>query len=305
MLWGRCAPGESGHESNPRRTRDRRQRRYRRSRRLPLFSTLHRAHGMAGEGAEDRQGSGVPAWRPVLRRGDRRRAAPARRLVLRGAAAAAAARGRPLRLLARREGGRLAMAKRTFQGFATSLAVAGMLSFGVGADGAELKVISAGAVRGVIGGMIDDYARLSGHTFKFTVGSTGRLREIIASGEPADLIIASAPLMAELEATGRMTPGSRVDIGRIGLGVVIREGAVAPDVSTPDALRQALVNATSIAYTDPKLGGTSYVHLMKIAGTFGIADVVAGKGVHATGGNDAVAKVAAGEAELAIVLISE
>ncbi|HKA70869.1 MAG TPA: substrate-binding domain-containing protein [Xanthobacteraceae bacterium] len=196
---------------------------------------------------------------------------------------------------------------RTLQGFAASFAVAGLLSFGVGggAAAAELKVISAGAVRGVIGGMIDDYARQSGHTFKFTVGSTGRLREIIASGEPADLIIASAPLMAELEATGRMTPGSRVDIGRIGLGVVIREGAVAPDVSTPDALRQALVNATSIAYTDPKLGGTSYVHLMKIAGTFGIADVVAGKGVHATGGNDAVAKVAAGEAELAIVLISE
>ena len=194
----------------------------------------------------------------------------------------------------------------TLQGFAASLAVAGLLSFGAGAAAAaELKVISAGAVRGVIGGMIDDYARQSGHTFKFTVGSTGRLREIIASGEPADLIIASAPLMAELEATGRMTSGSRVDIGRIGLGVVIREGAVAPDVSTPEALRQALVNATSIAYTDPTLGGTSYVHLMKIAGAFGIADIVAGKGVHATGGNDAVAKVAAGDAELAIVLISE
>jgi len=197
------------------------------------------------------------------------------------------------------------VAKRAFQGFATSLAVAGMLSLGVGADAAELKVISAGAVRGVIGGMIDDYARLSGHTFKFTVGSTGRLREIIASGEPADLIIAAAPLMAELEATGRMMPASRVDIGRIGLGVVIREGAAPPDVSTPEALRQALVNAKSIAYTDPKLGGTSYVHLMKIADTFGITEIVAGKGVHATGGNDAAAKVAAGQAELAIVLISE
>ncbi|MFL5030261.1 MAG: substrate-binding domain-containing protein, partial [Xanthobacteraceae bacterium] len=54
---------------------------------------------------------------------------------------------------------------------------------------AELKVISAGAVRGVIGNMIDDYARATGHTFKFTVGSTGQLREIITSGEPADLII--------------------------------------------------------------------------------------------------------------------
>jgi molybdate transport system substrate-binding protein len=178
-------------------------------------------------------------------------------------------------------------------------------SCGGAARAAELKVISAGAVRGVIGGMIDDYARATGHTFKFTVGSTGQLREIITSGEPADLIIASAPLMAELEKTGRMVPDSRVDIGRIGLGVVIRDGAAAPDVSSPGALKQALIDAKSIAYTDPKLGGVSFVHLMKIADGFGIAEVVTRKGVHATGGNDAVAKVAQGEAELAIVLISE
>jgi molybdate transport system substrate-binding protein len=192
------------------------------------------------------------------------------------------------------------------------LAVAGMLScplgissFGAGADAAELKVISAGAVRGVIASMIDDYARQTGHTFDVTVGSTGRLREIIASGVPADLIIASGPLMAELEKTGKVTPGSRVDIGRIGLGVVMRDGAVAPDVSTPEALRQALIAVKSIAYTDPKLGGTSYLHLMKIAGQFGIAEIVRSKGVHATGGNDAAAKVADGQAELAIVLMSE
>jgi molybdate transport system substrate-binding protein len=180
-----------------------------------------------------------------------------------------------------------------------------LLSVVGAANSAELKVISAGAVRSVIGGMIDDYARETGHTFKVTVGSTGRLREVITSGEAADLIITSAPLMRELEATGRITEGSRADIGRVGLGVVIREGAAPPDVSTPDALRQALIAAKSIAHTDPKLGGTSYLHLMKIADGFGIADQVRAKGVHATGGNDAVAKVAAGEAALAVVLVSE
>ena len=170
---------------------------------------------------------------------------------------------------------------------------------------AELKVISAGAVRGVIAGMIDEYARQTGHTFDFTTGPTGLLRETIASGKPADLIIASGPLMAELENTGKMTPGSRVDIGRIGLGVVVRDGAPVPDVSTPDALKQALLGAKSIAHTDPKLGGTSVIHLMKIADGFGIRDEVNTKGVHATGGNDAAAKVAEGKAELAVVLISE
>jgi molybdate transport system substrate-binding protein len=175
----------------------------------------------------------------------------------------------------------------------------------VAAHAAELKLIAAGAVRGVIGGMIDDYSRATGHAFRVTIGSTGRLREIIAAGEPADLVITSAPLMRELEASGRITPGSKADIGRVGLGVVIRAGAPVPDIATPEALRQALVAAKSIAYTDPKLGGTSYLHLMKIAHGFGIADEVARKGVHASGGNNAVVKVAAGEAEIAVVLVTE
>ena len=55
----------------------------------------------------------------------------------------------------------------------------------------ELKVISAGAVRGVVGGMIDDYSKRTGIKFNFTTGPTGLLRDTIASGKPADLIIAS------------------------------------------------------------------------------------------------------------------
>ena len=187
----------------------------------------------------------------------------------------------------------------------SALIAAAAMLLAVPCHATELKVISAGAVRSVIGGMIDDYAKQTGIKFNFTTGPTGLLRNTIASGAPADLIIASGPLMAELEKTGKMMPGSRVDLGRIGLGVVIRDGVPAPDVSTPDALKQTLIKAQSIAHTDPKLGGTSVIHLMKIADGFGIADDIRKKGVHSTGGNDAVAKVAKGEAEIAIVLVSE
>jgi molybdate transport system substrate-binding protein len=170
---------------------------------------------------------------------------------------------------------------------------------------AELNVISAGAVRHVISGMIDDYARQTGVKFNFTVGPTGLLRRVIAAGEPGDLIIASGGLMAELEKTGKMLPGSRTDLGRVGLGLVVRAGAPAPDISTAEAFKRALLDARSIAYTDPAAGGVSYLHLMRLAERFGIKDAVLAKGVHATGGNDAVAKVAEGAAEIAIVLISE
>ena len=186
----------------------------------------------------------------------------------------------------------------------TMIALAALL-LAAPCEAAELKVISAGAVRTVVGSMIDEYSKQSGIKFHFTTGPTGLLRNTIASGAPADLIIASGPLMTELEKTGKIMPGSRVDLGRIGLGVVIRDGAAAPDVSTPDALKQTLIKAQSIAHTDPKLGGTSVIHLMKIANDLGIADIIEKKGVNSTGGNDAVAKVAKGEAEIAIVLVSE
>ena len=97
------------------------------------------------------------------------------------------------------------------------------------AGAAELNVIAAGAVRGVVGGMIDDYSKQTGHKFNFTVGPTGMLRDALNSGKPTDLVIVSAPLMAELEKTGKITPGSRLDLGRVGLGIVVRAGAPVPD----------------------------------------------------------------------------
>ena len=194
---------------------------------------------------------------------------------------------------------------KTHYKIALAAAVGAALFLAAPASAAELKVISAGAVRGVVGGMIDDYSLKTGHKFQITVGPTGLLRDAIASGQPADLFIASAPLMAELEKTGKITPGSRGDIGRVGLGVVVRAGTPAPDISTPEAVKQALMSAKTIAYTDPKLRATSVEHLMKIAEAMGIKDQVTEKGLIATGGNDAAAKVAEGKADIAVVLISD
>jgi ABC-type molybdate transport system substrate-binding protein len=73
---------------------------------------------------------------------------------------------------------------------ATTIAVATMLA--LPASAAEIKVISAGAVRSVIAGMIEDHRKRTGDTFDFTVGTTGQLRDVISSGKPADLLITSA-----------------------------------------------------------------------------------------------------------------
>jgi len=191
---------------------------------------------------------------------------------------------------------------------ATALLIAIFLSAMMSASparAAELNIVAAGAVRGIIASMIDDYSRQSGLKFNLIVGPTGQLRDAIAFGKPTDLVIVSAPLMAEMENSGRIAPGSRIDLGRVGLGVVVREGTPSPDISTPEAVKSALLKANTIAYTDPKLGGTSVEQLMKFAESAGIKDEVIRKGVISTGGNDAAAKVAEGKADIAVVPITD
>jgi molybdate transport system substrate-binding protein len=173
------------------------------------------------------------------------------------------------------------------------------------AHAGDLKVISAGAVRGLITEIIDDYSQKSGQKFDFTIGTTGQLRNVIAAGQPADLIIVSIPLMGELEKIGKFIPGSRADLGRVGVGVATREGANVPDVSTPEALKAALVAAKSIAYTNPAEGGTSGIYFDNLAQKFGIADAVHKKAILTRGGREAAIEVVEGRAEMAIVFVSE
>jgi molybdate transport system substrate-binding protein len=173
------------------------------------------------------------------------------------------------------------------------------------AGAADLKVISAGAVRGLIAQIIDDYSRQTGQKFDFTIGTTGQLRTVITSGQHADLIIVAVPLMAELEKTGKLTPGSRAELGRVGIGVAVREGASVPDVATPETFKQALVAAKSVAYTDPAEGGTSGIYFSGLTDRLGIGEAVKKKAVLTKGGREAAIEVAEGRAEMAVIFVSE
>jgi molybdate transport system substrate-binding protein len=177
--------------------------------------------------------------------------------------------------------------------------------FAAPAGAADLKVISAGAVRGLIAQIIDDYSLKTGQKFDFTIGTTGQLRTVITSGQHADLIIVAIPLMEELEKTGKLTPGSRADLGRVGIGVAVREGARVPDVATPDAFKKALVEAKTVAYTNPAAGGTSGIYFTELSERLGIADAIKQKAVLTNGGRDAAIEVAEGRAEMAIIFVSE
>jgi molybdate transport system substrate-binding protein len=171
------------------------------------------------------------------------------------------------------------------------------------AAGADLKVTSAGAVRGLMARIIDDYSRQTGQKFEFTVGTTGQLRAIIGSGFPADLIITSAPLMGELEKTGNIT--SRTDLGRVGLGIAVRDGTGMPNVTTADGFKKTLLDAPRIADVDPNSGPVYGSHLRGVYQSLGIADVVLKKSIMQIGGKEVAEAVANGAADIGVAFISE
>jgi molybdate transport system substrate-binding protein len=170
---------------------------------------------------------------------------------------------------------------------------------------AGIKVVSAGAVKSMVAALGAEFERESGEKLDLNFGTAGSLRERIKNGEPADLVILSESAIAELAKLGLLIPNSVTDLGRTVTGVVVREGAPQPDISTPAAFKQALLNARSVAYTDPKAGGSGGIMFAALLERLGIAEEINKKAVIGKGGHDVATSIAEGRAELGTTFISE
>src|SRR5581483_3223970 len=139
--------------------------------------------------------------------------------------------------------------------------------------------MSAGAVQAMVEALGHEFERASGNRLDLNFGTAGALRERFLAGETPDLLIISAAIVAALDQEGRFLPGTICDLGRTVTGAAIREGAPAPDISTPEAFKQALLTAKSVAYTDPKAGGSSGNFFARLLQQLGIAEEINKKAV--------------------------
>ena len=121
----------------------------------------------------------------------------------------------------------------------------------------------------------------------------------------ADIMVLPAPAIEALETAGALRPGSRVDLARVGIGVVVRAGAPLPDISTKDAVRKLLLDANSIVYPDPSAGGFAGAAIARMMTQMGIAEAVGPKVALLQAIAGGVALVAKGEAEVGMFNISE
>jgi molybdate transport system substrate-binding protein len=168
-----------------------------------------------------------------------------------------------------------------------------------------IKVLSAGAVKSMVEALGPEFERASGNTLNVTFATAFAQRERVIKGETADVVILSESIIAELEKLGLVVAGSAKNLGRTVTGVIVPEGAPLPDISTVEAFRQALLDARSIAYTDPKAGGSGGIMFAGLLERLGVADAVNAKAVLCKGGLDVSTKIAEKRAEIGTTFISE
>jgi molybdate transport system substrate-binding protein len=100
------------------------------------------------------------------------------------------------------------------------------------------------------------------------------MRDKLIAGAPADLMILTSALIAELARAGHVAAGSAVDIGLVRTAIAVRAGDPPPPIGDAGALRQALLAADAIYFADPKLA-TAGIHFAKVLDRLGIASDVA------------------------------
>jgi molybdate transport system substrate-binding protein len=188
-----------------------------------------------------------------------------------------------------------------FAGVAAGLLV--VVLGATGAPAAEVRVISAGAMRAIVTEMSRAYEQETGNTVTLAFGTVGMVRQKMAA-EQVDVVIMTDVAVDDSSRQGAVLAGSRVDLARTGMGVGVREGAARPDISSAEALRQALLAARSIVYVDPAQGATSGIHFASVLERLGIAEVMKPKTRLVPGGYPAEL-VARGEVELVAHQISE
>jgi molybdate transport system substrate-binding protein len=181
--------------------------------------------------------------------------------------------------------------------FAAALGLAMAMAPIATVNATELKVLAGGSMTGVLKDLAPKFEAASGHKLTIHFDSTPNLIKL-ATAEPFDLGVVPADVFKDAAARAKFA-GTPANIARVGYSVAFRAGAPKPDVSTPDALKAALLKAQSIA-TLPESAAGAYV--LKVFERLGITEAMKAKTKVQTSTGAIPQAVAKGDAELGVFL---
>jgi ABC-type molybdate transport system substrate-binding protein len=139
----------------------------------------------------------------------------------------------------------------------------------------EITLLAVGPMRAPTEKVVADFQAKSGYKVKVTYANGMDTRKMVAKGQPLDVSLVIAPFPGAI-ASGSVIPASATTIVSILTGVAVPKGAPHPDISSPAAVKKALLAAKSIGYEDPDftVAGEGVVEALN---KLGIADQVASK----------------------------
>ena len=178
-----------------------------------------------------------------------------------------------------------------------------MLASTAASHAAELKVLAALVLQDALGRIVPSFGR-DGRTVEIAYSTVGAIRQRLASGERADVVVLTSDAIEAMDHAGELLAGQSMPVALTRTGVAIRDGAAAPALATIEQFRAALLAARSVAYTDPKTGGAFGTYFGGELALMGIADAVNAKAALRRGSHEIVATVANGDAEIGITFVS-
>jgi molybdate transport system substrate-binding protein len=192
------------------------------------------------------------------------------------------------------------MKSRLNVGVACAITVALLQAAGASAE--EIRVLSSVGIKTVVEELAPQFEKATKHkvTAVFDLAST--LKSKIEGGEAFDVAILTPPRLDDLIAKGRVSPASKSNVARVGLGLMIKAGARKPDVSSTEAFKRTLLDAKSITYAS---AGASGVAFLAIIEKLGIAAQIKAKARPAAGGEEVNANVTSGASDLGVLPVSE
>lgn len=137
----------------------------------------------------------------------------------------------------------------------------------------ELEILSAGAVKPALTKIIDAFQRETAHEANVKFATAPAILNGINGGETVDVVIAPPHVLDQLVKAAKVAGGTRIMLGRIGVGVMVREGATLPQIATVDEFKEALLGAESLVYNQASSG----TYLDTLFDRLGIAAALAAK----------------------------
>jgi molybdate transport system substrate-binding protein len=143
---------------------------------------------------------------------------------------------------------------------------AAFLASPANAQAAELKVLSGNGGRVAVAELSARFEKETGHKVTIDFAVNPQVRKRVLEGEAFDVAVLNPPVLDELIKAGKVKGDTRTVIGRIGIGVGIKQGAPRPDLSTAEGFKKALLAAKKVAYPEEGASGIYFANLVKRLG---------------------------------------